>query len=201
METYDKELYTKYKASKVVKGSKIEAWSNLVRKWIIKLGLQDEPIFPLFEEKGDNVFTLSKVTWNPFNKYWEIHYKYPQKKHTIIHELGHIYLDKLSDSLEYKKNLNLIKADNKQLHVDAGVLEDVFVEKELGKFSEVREIQWGRARREKKVFKLMQLVLISPHYKYRVSFIRKALIKSKKYSLQEINKYLKLKYGKLYRLI
>ena len=103
-------MYTRYKATPITKECESYQYSQLVKIWIKKLGLQEEPIFTLFEEEGENSFSHSKITWNPLQQYWEIKYKYPQKKYSIIHELGHLYLYKLDDNLEFhkKKELKII---------------------------------------------------------------------------------------------
>ena len=195
----DKDFYRKLKGTPITKGSVIDRYFQIGKKWIVKLGLQKEPILPMFEEKGDNMFSFNSVSWNPLNNYWEIHYKYPQNEHTIIHELGHIYLYKLDDNLEYHKKQDLFLAKNEQLWMDVGTFEDLFVERELAKFPEVYKIQTDRARKEPKYLMLIQLFYVIPHFKERVSYIRKMLIKSKRYPQEEINDFLKLRYGKLYK--
>ena len=184
------ELYREFRATQMKKDNK---WSKLHKKWIIKLGLQKERFFGLFEEEGDNMFSISKVSWNPLKNYWEIQYKYPQDEYTIIHELGHIYLYKLDGNLEYHKKLPLIVAENRQLAIDINVLEDTFVNYELCKFPEFFNLMRTKAR------KRMYLHYILPKSKDRVEYIRKWLYRKTNHVKKEINEYLKFRYGTLYK--
>jgi hypothetical protein len=190
-------LYTKYEATPITKESDYYCYSQIVETWIKKLGLQEEPIFTLFEEKGDNLFSRSKVIWNPLKNYWEIKYKYPQKEYTIIHELGHIYLHKLDGNLEYKKKQKLTLTNNVELWKLVNWWEDLFVNMELRKFPEFYELCKKQEREftQPKPWNYSHYFL--PKSKDRVSYIRNRVYQKLSISKDELNEFLKRKYGML----
>jgi len=106
-----------------------------IKKWLSILKLDDDNFIFYCEEEHDNVFDWDTIKYIPNKQAFRIQIKYPNRRFSIVHELGHLYLAKQVN------NIKLVIAPNPDSNLmDMRVLltgmMDGFVNYNLIKFEE-----------------------------------------------------------------
>jgi len=126
--------------------------AQFIMDWRFKLLGKDfnKEIF-IVEKSHDYAHGITKasVVWNPIKKAYVIFFGFKANKFTLLHEVGHIYFDELTDKLEYVKDLTPKSPDElkpiENINLTpffriCNVAEDAFVNYNLSKNREAYQI-------------------------------------------------------------
>lgn len=71
-----------------------------IKKWLSLLKLESDHFIFCCEEEHDNAFECDNIKYIPEKKVFRIQIKYPYRRYSIVHELGHLYLAKQMNDMD-----------------------------------------------------------------------------------------------------
>lgn len=77
-----------------------------IKKWLSLLKLNDDNFIFYCEEEHDNVFDWDRIKYIPNEQTFRIQIKYPNRRFSIVHELGHLYLAKQVNNIKLVVSAN-----------------------------------------------------------------------------------------------
>ena len=71
-----------------------------IKKWLSLLKLDNDHFIFCCEEEHDKAFEYDRIKYIPEKKVFRIQIKYPPRRFSIVHELGHLYLAKQMNNMK-----------------------------------------------------------------------------------------------------